>query len=169
MLRKESHQKGFSDIRLDRMFENWIDLQKCFGDEVGINQQIALSNAVSGIGREFVGVQHSDIEEGIFEKSEYELETEFYLAAAYLYGMGTSQDISRGETLLENVAYKADETKIGYARMCAKCFETGKVQLEGEEAVIEINQRNDLDSYCCEKLERLELILKIFYADKVED
>lgn len=63
VLRKESKQKGFSDVRLDRMFENWIDLQKCFGDEVGINQQISLSNAVSSIGREFEGVQHSAIDD----------------------------------------------------------------------------------------------------------
>lgn len=61
VLRKESKQKGFSDVRLDRMFENWVDLQKCFGEEVGVEQQISLSNAVKGIGREFEGVQHSAI------------------------------------------------------------------------------------------------------------
>lgn len=61
VLKNESKQKGFSDLRLDKMFANWIDLQKCFGDEIGVNQQIALSSAVRGIGREFEGVQHSDI------------------------------------------------------------------------------------------------------------
>ncbi len=50
-------------MRLDKMFENWVDLQKCFGEEIGINQQISLSNAVSSIGREFEGVQHSAIDD----------------------------------------------------------------------------------------------------------
>lgn len=63
VLRKESKQKGFSDSRLDKMFENWVDLQKCFGEEVGVEQQISLSNAVKGIGREFEGMQHSAIDD----------------------------------------------------------------------------------------------------------
>lgn len=63
VLRKESKQKDFSDARLDKMFENWVDLQKCFGQEVGIQQQISLSNAVKGIGREFEGTQHSAIDD----------------------------------------------------------------------------------------------------------
>ncbi len=61
LLRKESRQKGFTDARLDKMFENWVDLQKSFGEEVGVKKQISLSNAVKSIGREFEGVQHSAI------------------------------------------------------------------------------------------------------------
>lgn len=63
LLRKESRQKEFSDARLDRLFENWVDLQKCFGQEVGVQQQISLSNAIRGIGREFEGAQHSAIDD----------------------------------------------------------------------------------------------------------
>ncbi|MBQ3165676.1 MAG: exonuclease domain-containing protein [Lachnospiraceae bacterium] len=63
VLKNESIQKGFSDIRLDKMFANWVDLQKCFGDEIGVSQQIALSSAVRGIGREFVGVEHSAMDD----------------------------------------------------------------------------------------------------------
>lgn len=33
-------------------------MQKCIGEEVGIEQQISLSNTIKGIGREFEGVQH---------------------------------------------------------------------------------------------------------------
>lgn len=63
VLRNESLQKGFSDIRLDKMFDNWVDLQKCFGDEIGVEHQVALSSAVKGIGREFTGVEHSAIDD----------------------------------------------------------------------------------------------------------
>ena len=62
-LRKESIQKNFSDARLDAMFENWVDLQKSFGEAVGIEQQVSLSNAVKGIGREFSGTEHSAIDD----------------------------------------------------------------------------------------------------------
>lgn len=63
VLRKESKQKGFEDARLNQMFENWVDLQRCFGEEIGVTQQISLSNAVKGIGREFEGTQHSAIDD----------------------------------------------------------------------------------------------------------
>lgn len=62
-LRRESRQKEFSDARLDAMFENWVDLQRSFGEEIGIEQQVSLSNAVRGMGREFSGVEHSAIDD----------------------------------------------------------------------------------------------------------
>lgn len=62
-LKKESAQKEFSDVRLDAMFENWVDLQKSFSDAIGIEKQVSLSNAVKGIGREFEGIEHSAIDD----------------------------------------------------------------------------------------------------------
>lgn len=46
VLKNEYIQKGFLNLRLDKMFANWVDLQKCFGDEIVVSQQIALSSAV---------------------------------------------------------------------------------------------------------------------------
>lgn len=63
VLRNESRQKGFEDERLDRMFENWVDLQRCFGEEIGVSQQVSLENAVRGIGRQFEGTQHCAIDD----------------------------------------------------------------------------------------------------------
>lgn len=62
-LRAESRQKEFEDTRLTEMFNNWIDLQKCFGDELGLEHQISLINAIKGIGLDFMGMEHSAIDD----------------------------------------------------------------------------------------------------------
>ena len=65
VLKKESKQKDLIDERLDRLFENWYDLQKMFGDALGIDRQIALEHAVVGLDMVFEGNQHTALDDAI--------------------------------------------------------------------------------------------------------
>ena len=53
------------DGRLDNLCDNWIDLQKMFGDKVGVERQISLENAVAGLELEFTGNKHTALDDAI--------------------------------------------------------------------------------------------------------
>lgn len=65
VLQNECRQKGMIDGRLDILFDNWIDLQKMFGDKVGVERQISLENAVAGLELEFTGNKHTALDDAI--------------------------------------------------------------------------------------------------------
>lgn len=65
VIKHERMQKGFIDGRLDNLFENWTDIQKMFGEEIGVERQISLENAVAGLGMEFTGKQHTALDDAI--------------------------------------------------------------------------------------------------------
>lgn len=65
VLRNECRQKGLIDGRLDILFDNWIDLQKMFGDEIGVEKQVSLENAIAGLELEFEGNKHTALDDAI--------------------------------------------------------------------------------------------------------
>ena len=57
-IRKEADLKKESDVRLERMLENWVDYQEEFGKILGISKKVSLMDAVHAIGADFEGRQH---------------------------------------------------------------------------------------------------------------
>lgn len=55
----ESKLKGYSDKRLDMLYENWFDFQLIFGNILEVSQKISLTNALNGVGITFKGQKHS--------------------------------------------------------------------------------------------------------------
>lgn len=58
---KECMLKEYKSMQMDQLYDNWVDFQMLFGRILGIDQQISLTNAISGAGIEFEGRAHSAI------------------------------------------------------------------------------------------------------------
>lgn len=71
---------------------------------------------------------YDDVQARKYEETPMLVETEYFMAVAYLLGLGTKQDILRGEELFESVVYKAGPEHIEFVRMCGNCFLLGEVQ-----------------------------------------
>ena len=145
---------------MDKMFENWVDLQKCFGEEIGINQQISLSNAVSSIGREFEGVQHSAIDDAentayIFQEMQTGNFKERYKELFDLFKPTEGLTVSIGSmftNLMEQVECVGWGNKLQNSYADWTCKEFLQVQLEEKN---EINM--DVYMYVCDKCKQIEV------------
>lgn len=100
---------------------------------------------------------YDDVQMGKFEETPMLVETEYFMGAAYLLGLGTKQDILRGQELFASVVHSAESQHADYIRMCGNCFLLGEVQGENEEQVIKITKRPELAMYCMKKLEEWDL------------
>ncbi len=78
---KESLLKNYQNERLDALMESWVDLQDQFGKKLDIEQNVKLSDAISGCGIEFVGKEHSGADDAYNTALLYQLmqeEDKFY-------------------------------------------------------------------------------------------
>lgn len=55
----ESALREYNNDLLDYIYDNWFDLQKMFGERLGIEQQISLTNALKAGDIEFEGLVHT--------------------------------------------------------------------------------------------------------------
>ena len=58
-LKKECDYKKVTGESVDRLFSNWVDFQKEFGELLGIEKKIALNDAVSAAELSFEGTEHN--------------------------------------------------------------------------------------------------------------
>ena len=47
------------DFDVDRLEQQWIDLQKVFDDKIGVSTQLALKHAVGAMNKNFKGIEHT--------------------------------------------------------------------------------------------------------------
>lgn len=60
---KESSLKNYKNERLEELLENWVDQQEQFSRMLEIEQSVKLSDAINGCGIEFVGREHSGMDD----------------------------------------------------------------------------------------------------------
>lgn len=60
---QESILKKCKCDRLERLLNNWIDLQMLVGNLLGVHQQLSLANALKGTGILYVGNEHSALDD----------------------------------------------------------------------------------------------------------
>ena len=63
VIERESKMKQYQDDRLDKMFDNWKDLQEIVDSILCVSQNLSLSNVLNGINVKFSGQQHSAVDD----------------------------------------------------------------------------------------------------------
>lgn len=61
----EAKLKDYQNARLERLYNNWMDLQALFAQKLGITKKLRLSDVISGCEFIFEGTQHSALDDAI--------------------------------------------------------------------------------------------------------
>ncbi|SES12907.1 3'-5' exonuclease [Lachnobacterium bovis] len=63
VIEREGNMKKYNDARLDKIFENWRDLQEIVDSMLCVSQNLSLNNVLKGINVNFIGQQHSAVDD----------------------------------------------------------------------------------------------------------